>query len=63
MEEYFKREGFNDGQFPIPEEKREMFMKSATGCDKRKLSKFSKRYFFHLAFFWKIILMHLLTYK
>ncbi len=52
MEEYFKREGFDDGQFPIPEDKRDMFMKSATGCDKRRASKLAQKMnFFRIVLF------------
>ena len=38
MEEFLKREGGDQGQFPIPEQNRTKTMISATGCDKRKKS-------------------------
>jgi len=38
MEEFFNREGNEEGQFTIPEENRTQIMKASTGCDKRRKS-------------------------
>lgn len=38
MEDFFEREGGDDGQFPIPQEHRTQLLKTSTGCDKRKKS-------------------------
>mmetsp|Transcript_5995 Transcript_5995/g.7636 ORF Transcript_5995/g.7636 Transcript_5995/m.7636 type:complete len:605 (+) Transcript_5995:30-1844(+) len=38
MEEFLKREGGDDGQFPIPEDDREQLFKSSVGCDKKAKS-------------------------
>jgi hypothetical protein len=38
MEEFFEREGNDDGQFPIPAENRTKFMDTSIGCDKRAKS-------------------------
>lgn len=38
MEEFFEREGNEDGQFPLPKENREKYLETSTGCDKRAKS-------------------------
>lgn len=42
MEEFLKREGSDDGQFTIPEGDRTKLLNSATGCDKKKKSTYTK---------------------
>ena len=40
MEEFFEREGHDNGQFPLPKENRTKYMQTSTGCDKRAKSMF-----------------------
>lgn len=49
FEDFIKKEGGEDGQFPIPESIRDRVQKAAGACDKRAKSKFT--FFRHLKIF------------
>ena len=48
MEEFLENEGYEDGQFPIPEENRTKLLNVSTGCDKRSKSMFTLLIFYNL---------------